>query len=95
MSSKNITPFSTVTVEFHGLLVSTQVNDYSPGYPMPFAQTPDSPGYDDPGEDEYIDYCPTTDIAIDCAATFIDWLNLEENEEFRSKLLEEMNNGCA
>lgn len=90
MGNQNITLPEYRTIEFHGLLISTQVNDYTAARPAPLAQTPDSPGFDDEGDAEEIDYCATTDIAIDCADSFIDWLNLEENEEFREKVLEEM-----
>lgn len=90
MFNKNSTPLAVTTIEFNGLLVSTRVHSFTPARPAPFAQTPDSPGYSDEGDTEEIEYEATTEVTIDCAETFLDWLNLEENEEFRAKLLEEM-----
>jgi hypothetical protein len=39
-----------------GWLYEIEVTLYHPARPAPSAQTPDSPGYDDPGDDGEIEY---------------------------------------
>ena len=77
------------TIEFNGLSVVVDIESYTPERPVPFAQTPDSPGYDDEGDAEEVEYI-AKNPKIECADTFVEWLNLDENDEFRAKVLEQL-----
>jgi hypothetical protein len=59
------------SVPHNGLILDVAVTSYEQQRPMPFAQTPDCPGYDDPGDPGEIEFYYTA-VAIDCEKTFIE-----------------------
>lgn len=54
-------------IEFYGQSLVIEVSKYKAGRPAPIASTPDSPGYDDEGEAEEIDYHVVSKKVIDTA----------------------------
>jgi hypothetical protein len=91
MNRNDSTPIASETIAFHGLTLVVDVASYTPARPAPPAQTPDCPGYDDEGDAEEIEYEAKYPI-IECAETFMESLNLEENDEFRAMIIEKMRN---
>lgn len=91
MQDDNSTPIASEIIAFHGLTFCVDVTSYTPARPAPFARVPDVPGYDDEGDAEEIEYEAKYPI-IECLGTFMDWLNLEENDEFRTIIIEKMRN---
>lgn len=67
-------------IPYKGLTITTKVNSYTPARPAPIAQTPDSPGYDDPGDDCEVEY-EVTGAEVDCYRTLADALDLESDED--------------
>jgi hypothetical protein len=80
----------TVTVVWKGESVDVDVTYFNPGHAMPFAATPDCPGYDDSGEPGVIEY--NTPMIAGLGAEFMEWLCLEDNDEFTDLVFEAMTN---
>lgn len=67
-------------IQFKGLTLQIGKTNHTPERPAPIAQTPDCPGYADPGDDEEIEFV-VTGAEVDCLKTLIEALGLESDEE--------------
>jgi len=77
-------------INFKGLTLQIEVTSYTSARPAPIAQTPDCPGYADPGDDEEVEF-QITGVEIDCQETFIGALEgLECDAELATLVIEEM-----
>lgn len=92
MNDKNSTPIRTMELPHNGLNLTINVNSFSPARPAPFAQTPDSPGFDDEGDLGEVDF-DVVGAEMDCQKTFIEScpFDLDDDEELTSKVFEVMN----
>lgn len=59
------------------------VDTFTPARPAPMAQTPDSPGYSDPGDDEELEFYVLSAVSEDPQKTDIDNI-LSEDEDRKS-----------
>ena len=74
-------------VLFHEVELYAYINSYTPATDPPFAQTPDSPGYDDPGSTE--DVCYEVKYSVPTLPDeFMEYLALDESDEVRQLVLE-------
>lgn len=90
----NDTPvIRSVTVVWKGESVDVDVTYFNPGNSMPFASTPDCPGYDDFGDPGEVEY--ETPMIAGVGAEFMAWLCLEDNDEFTDLVFEAMTNDKA
>ncbi len=78
-------------VLFHEIEFYAYINSYTHKRPAPFAQTPDCDGFDDQGDDEEVCY-EVKYSAPTLPDEFMEYLALEENDEFRQVVLEECRN---
>lgn len=75
---------------FKGLTLQIEVQSYTPYRPAPSAQTPDSPGYSDPGDQEELEFV-ITGVEIDCKETLIDALRNDDDEGIGDLIVQEIN----
>ena len=80
-----------LTIIHKGLEIEVDVTYFEPARAMPFAQTPDSPGYDDEGSPGEVEF-EVTVFAVDCEVTVIEsgGIQFDDDEELSDKVFQEM-----
>lgn len=73
-----------ITVTYMGEDIDVTVHNFRPGYPAPIAYTPDSPGFDDEGCADEVEYSANHNYPI--VNGFLD-----SSDEFRDLVIEAMN----
>ena len=85
----NDTPvIRSVTVIWKGESVDVDVTYFNQGRSMPFASTPDCPGYDDCGDPGEVEY--ETPMIAGLGTEFMEWLCLNDDEDFTTLVFEAM-----
>jgi len=78
-------------INFKGLTLQIGKTNHTPERPAPMAQTPDCPGYSDPGDDEEIEFT-VTGAEADCLGTLLEALGLESDEDLGALVIAAMSN---
>jgi hypothetical protein len=80
-----------LTINHKGLEIEVDVTYFEPARAMPFAQTPDSPGYDDEGSPGEVEF-EVTGVSVDCEQTVIEsgGIQFDDDEELCDKVFQEM-----
>lgn len=76
-------------INFKGLTLQIDKIKHTRARPAPMAQTPDCPGYSDPGDDEEIEF-DIIGVEIDCPETLIEALYASFEEDIGTLVIEEM-----
>jgi hypothetical protein len=80
-----------LTINHKGLEIEVDVTYFEPARAMPYAQTPESPGYDDEGSPGEVEF-EVTGFSVDCEATVIEsgGIKFDDDEELCDKVFQEM-----